>query len=88
MLCHELAIHFLFMYVIGLQVSEVAHDIQQQVSRYIVSLGFVNSYDTWYGTGTTTDQVQHVYMCMRCVWVYDIDRDKECNQTDAKDFIG
>lgn len=32
-----------------MRVSEVAHDIQQQVSRYIVSLGITNSYDTWHG---------------------------------------
>lgn len=36
---------------IGLNVTEVAHDIQQQVSRFITSdLSLVNSYDTWHGT--------------------------------------
>ena len=35
---------------IGLNVTEVAHDIQQQVSRFITSdLSLVNSYDTWHG---------------------------------------
>ena len=35
---------------IGLNIVEVAHDIQQQVSKYIVDvMGFVNSYDTWHG---------------------------------------
>ena len=34
----------------GLNVVEVAHDIQQQVSKYISSdLKMVNSYDTWHG---------------------------------------
>ena len=36
--------------LIGLNVTEVAHDIQQTVSRYITSdLSLVNSYDTWHG---------------------------------------
>jgi hypothetical protein len=35
--------------LIGLKVVEVAHDIQQQVSRYITNLGLVNSFDTWHG---------------------------------------
>ena len=30
-----------------LRVSEVAHDIQQQVSQYVVSLGLANSYVTY-----------------------------------------
>ena len=35
---------------IGLNISEVAHDIQAQVSKYVsVTLGLVNSYDTWHG---------------------------------------
>ena len=33
----------------GLQVTEVAHDIQQQVPKYVVSEGLTNSYDTWHG---------------------------------------
>lgn len=28
---------------------EVAHDIQQQVSKYVTKKGLVNSYDTWHG---------------------------------------
>ena len=36
---------------IGLNVTEVAHDIQQQVSGFIASdLSLMNSYDTWHGT--------------------------------------
>ena len=39
-----------FLYNVGLHVTEVAHDIQQQVSRYVTSdLSLVNSYDTWHG---------------------------------------
>ena len=35
---------------IGLKISEVAHDIQAQVSKYVSEkLGLVNSYDTWHG---------------------------------------
>ena len=33
----------------GLKVTEVAHDIQMQVARYLQDMGFVNSYDTWHG---------------------------------------
>ena len=47
---------------IGLNVTEVAHDIQQQVSRFITSdLSLVNSYDTWHGTYMYT---LHTYMYM------------------------
>ena len=38
----------MYMYV-GLRVTEVAHDIQQQVSRFVTEMGLVNSYDTWHG---------------------------------------
>jgi hypothetical protein len=41
----------------GLRVTEVAHDIQQQVSRYVVSLGLTNSYDTWHGTKNVAKQM-------------------------------
>ena len=35
---------------LGLNVVEVAHDIQHSVTRYITdSLGLINSYDTWHG---------------------------------------
>ena len=33
----------------GLQVTEVAHDIEQQVSKYVVSECLTNSYDMWHG---------------------------------------
>ena len=34
----------------GLNVTEVAHDLQQQVARFVtVQLGVVNSFDTWHG---------------------------------------
>ncbi len=34
----------------GLNVVEVAHDMQHQVSRYVTSdLGLKNSFDTWHG---------------------------------------
>lgn len=35
---------------LGLNVVEVAHDIQKQVSKYVTSrLKLINSYDTWHG---------------------------------------
>lgn len=37
------------MFRVGLKVVEVAHDIQQQVSKYVKRLGLVNSFDTWHG---------------------------------------
>ena len=37
-------------YCIGLEVLEVAHDMQPQVSKYVTDeLGLINSYDTWHG---------------------------------------
>ena len=36
---------------VGINVVELAHDIQAQVSKYVrETLGLVNSYDTWHGT--------------------------------------
>ena len=32
----------------GLKVTEVAHDIQVQVARYVQDMGFVNTYETWH----------------------------------------
>ena len=38
------------MYNVGLKVTEVAHDMQAQVSKYVRdTLKLVNSYDTWHG---------------------------------------
>ena len=35
---------------VGLGITEVAHDIQQQVSRYMsAEVHLINSYDTWHG---------------------------------------
>ena len=42
----------------GLNVVEVAHDIQTQVARHITSdLGLLNSYDTWHGQYITCDSL-------------------------------
>ena len=35
--------------VVGLNIKEVAHDIQKQVAKYVVDCGLVNSFDTWHG---------------------------------------
>ena len=40
---------YVFCYFTGLRVVEVAHDIQQQVAKYVRRLGLVNSFDTWHG---------------------------------------
>lgn len=46
------------MFFLGLHVTEVAHDINQQVSRYVSQqLKIVNSYDTWHGMTTWMYQV-------------------------------
>ena len=40
----------MIMLYLGLHVTEVAHDYQPQVKRFIVDeLGLVNSFDTWHG---------------------------------------
>ncbi len=65
----------------GLRVSEVAHDIQQQVSRFVVSLSLTNSYDTWHGNGTRV--ITDVYRI-----IIHIPRDEECSKTNAQDLTG
>ena len=37
----------------GLDVREVAHDIQLQVAKYIRDEGMINSFDTWHGTNNS-----------------------------------
>ena len=38
------------LFMVGLNVVEVAHDYQPAVKKYIVDdLGMVNSFDTWHG---------------------------------------
>ena len=36
-------------YNVGLNVTEVAHDYQPAIKKYVEELGMVNSYDTWHG---------------------------------------
>ena len=33
----------------GLNITEVAHDYQSTIKKYVEELGMVNSYDTWHG---------------------------------------
>eukprot|EP00731_Ephydatia_muelleri_P008112 Em0004g450a len=33
----------------GLNITEVAHDYQSTIKKYVQELGMVNSYDTWHG---------------------------------------
>ena len=43
------------LFVVGLNVVEVAHDCQPSVKKYIVDdSGMVNSFDTWHGKITHT----------------------------------
>jgi hypothetical protein len=45
----------------GLNVTEVAHDCQLQVSRYVVDeLALHNSYDTWHGTKNAAKEISKV----------------------------
>ena len=73
-------------FLVGLNVTEVAHDIQQQVSRFITAdLSLVNSYDTWHGTAHV-----HIYTCTMymytCMYqyMYMLYRYKECVEADAE----
>ncbi|KAL5491022.1 hypothetical protein EMCRGX_G016236 [Ephydatia muelleri] len=46
----------------GLNVTEVAHDFQSQVTRFVTDeLRAINSYDTWHVKSTKT----HLYWCMK-----------------------
>ena len=46
---------------IGLNVVEVAHDIQHQVGRYVrEELHMVNSFDTWHGTKNVGKALQKI----------------------------
>ena len=35
--------------ITGLNITEVAHDYQPSIKKYVEELGMVNSYDTWHG---------------------------------------
>ena len=49
-LCGYFAIWILYFHLSGLNVVEVAHDIQLQVSRFVSrDLKLVNLFDTWHG---------------------------------------
>ena len=66
----------IYMYV-GLNITEVAHDIQAQVSNYVTkTLGVVNSYDTWHGTNSQHMLLPFVKMSNP------VHRDKERGQRD------
>ena len=39
-----------YVYIVGVNVTEVAHDFQVTVMKYVTTeLGIINSYDTWHG---------------------------------------
>ena len=46
---------------IGLNITEVAHDYQTTIKKYVCEdLGMVNSFDTWHGA------VQYGLVCINC----------------------
>ena len=48
---------------LGLNVVEVAHDMQHQVSRYVSSdLRLTNSFDTWHGKLCCNNNVRKLYL--------------------------
>ena len=55
MSCHKLLpevciYSMVLLYVFkDLNITEVAHDYQTALKRYVKELGMVNSYDTWHG---------------------------------------
>ncbi len=80
-----------FMYIIlcyrvyhnnsGLNVVEVAHDMQHQVSRYVTSdLGLKNSFDTWHG--------KHGYNNYIVYFSELFFRDQECCKVSPKGYTG
>ena len=67
--------------------TEVAHDIQQQVSRFITTdLSLVNSYDTWHGIHNIYMQCMCTHFMYTCV--YACGRHKECLEAAAEDYTG
>ena len=66
--------------LLGLNVTEVAHDIQAQVSNYVVKSGFVNSYDTWHGMYILSLYILNVQL----TYFYYF-RNKECGQGAEED---
>ncbi|XP_064401110.1 uncharacterized protein LOC135347149 [Halichondria panicea] len=45
----------------GIEVIEVAHDMQAQVAKYVSDkLGLINSYDTWHGTKNVSKEIKKV----------------------------
>ena len=64
----------------GLNITEVAHDIQLQVTRYVKEdMGMVNSYDTWHGKRIHGETV--------FIYHYDLTlRNEKCGQRNEKDY--
>lgn len=63
---------------LGLNVVEVAHDIQKQVSKYVTAtLKLTNSYDTWHGN-TVHFPVLHIMNTILYL------RYKECEEVNGE----
>ena len=70
----------------GLNVTEVAHDMQQQVARYVtVQLGVVNSFDTWHGM---INALLHIILYSFEFSFVSFIRDEECGQRNEEDHRG
>lgn len=66
----------------GLNVVEVAHDIQAQVSKYVKSdLKLTNSYDTWHGNAICSI-VMHILTNSLTT------RNEECEEGNGEDHQG
>ena len=63
--------------IVGLKITEVAHDMQRQVAQYVIKQELVNSYDTWHGTAL------HFYPCMLVRTKFC--RNKECIKGNEED---
>ena len=59
----------LFNFNEGLNITEVAHDYQATIKKYVEELGMMNSYDTWHGMA---------YICFYCVMHYSKCRHEKC----------
>ena len=70
---------YIYIYIIaGLNVVEVAHDIQLSVSKYITeSLSLINSFDTWHGE---LNELLYMYKFSNFY------RHKNCCQANEEDY--
>ena len=69
---------------VGLNIVEVAHDMHHPVARYVKQeLKLLNSFDTWHGMNKNFNHV-----CVQCVPLCLLNRDKECGETACQSYSG